>query len=125
MREIIFRAWDKNQNKMRLDILAIEITGGIHDNIYFREGKLLNQNDALLMQYTGLQDKNGKKIFEGDIHTVGEKIKAVVEWDKEKCSFISVEIGNKENKSSTLYGIFLGEIIGNIHENPELLTPNK
>ncbi|MBQ7014304.1 MAG: hypothetical protein IJN11_10395 [Oscillospiraceae bacterium] len=69
-------------------------------------------------QYTGLTDKNGKKIFEGDIITDGYGT-AVVKYNESKAAFyVEAVIG----------GEYLGEewdadikIIGNIHDNPELL----
>lgn len=68
-------------------------------------------------QYTGLTDKNGKKIFEGDIFRLPEKPKSkyVVEWDEQgggftifmdACGFYPKRI----------------EVIGNIHDNPELFN---
>ena len=72
-------------------------------------------------QYTGLTDKNGKKIFEGDIfaHPNKKKYKYVVDWIDDIASFSwfngdGVGFDNKEI-----------EIIGNIHDNPELLGGDK
>jgi uncharacterized phage protein (TIGR01671 family) len=68
-------------------------------------------------QYTGLNDKNGKRIFEGDIfaHPNNKKYKYVVSWIDDVASFSwfngdGMGFDNKEI-----------EIIGNIHDNPELL----
>jgi len=72
-------------------------------------------------EYTGLKDKNGKEIYEGDIghhyfYFDGKKIgyRGVVEWQGIK--FIVKEVGGT---SQDLHGGF--EVIGNIYENPELL----
>ena len=59
MREIKFRAWDKIGNKWFVDLpVCIQID---------REGELNCFNGGVIYQYTGLHDKNGKEIYEGDI----------------------------------------------------------
>lgn len=79
-------------------------------------------------QYTGLTDKNDKKIFEGDIAEVYLEIPylpsqpktinavGVVEFNTEKSSYYVVSTSGEE------YALcFVDEVIGNIHDNPELL----
>ena len=70
-------------------------------------------------QYTGLLDKNGVEIYEGDIYTQGDKnIKYVVVFKSAK--FAGKQVGN-ESLAGLSYWQDRIEVIGNIHENPELL----
>jgi len=76
-----------------------------------------NDEQVILMQYTGLHDKNGKEIFEGDIvvpfYTVaGYGSKQVVRWGIGAWEPFN---GNCDSDHTDRY-----EIIGNIHQNPEL-----
>ncbi|EKM3316284.1 hypothetical protein PUA00_003114 [Listeria monocytogenes] len=80
-------------------------------------------DDVVLMQYTGLKDKNGKKIFEGDIvnckffdRMVGD-IAGVINFID--CVWAVIDFKNK--RLYQLIDVDNIEIIGNIHENPELL----
>ena len=89
----------------------------------------LEDEDATIMQSTGLYDKNGKEVFEGDILEVTDKHSwlEVVSYSQEKAMFVTEEI-NREFKvpESPLYDLldstFLKfKVIGNIYKNPELL----
>ena len=75
-------------------------------------------------QYTGLTDKNGKKIFEGDIleHTVQPVIlvnRGVVNWDIKNARW-AMQLKTM-NPSFSMFDHNSYEVIGNIHDNPELL----
>ncbi len=119
MREIKFRAWDTETKEMFIGIDNIkEKYEGI---ILFDE--LLNPKKAgcpelEIMQFTGLKDKNGKEIFEGDI-LEGRKIKGEVRF-KDDCFMVFYDefgIGLKGfiNNEKPI------EVKGNKFENPELL----
>jgi len=114
VREIKFRAWNK--------IYEIMIPNGGWEGIYdFKDDVFIWQ------QFTGLKDKNGKEIYEGDIlewqTEDGEKVSgpSVVEyWEGDAC-FTETPILNGFSSSHTAWY----KIIGNIHENPEVLPSAK
>lgn len=121
MREIKFRAWDE---KTRAFIYRL---GHWDDNI-----NMLNLSEDLasvsgwpnliLMQYTGLKDKNGIEIFEGDILAVNNEPLYKVEWANHMSMFDLVKL---DGSGSSTDDMWLCEVIGNIYENPDLLETNK
>lgn len=133
MREIKFRAFDKQKLEMNTsgvlgcgssaDIMTIEFNGSINvQNAFGLDFGSRNPTfDApienfILMQFTGLKDKNGVEIYEGDINSdlgvvVWNDDYAAFQWQYEGLQLMEFEGGENE----------WCEIIGNIHENPELL----
>ena len=83
-------------------------------------GEVIGVDPETVGQYTGLTDKSGKKIFEGDIVTMpayaGGKHKAVVYFKNGKFAVDGSNYGFKDIAPKRM------EIIGNIHDNPELLS---
>ncbi|EHG8227963.1 hypothetical protein NO911_001627 [Listeria monocytogenes] len=84
-------------------------------------------DDVVLMQYTGLKDKNGKKIFEGDIvRNINGEYSYIGIVNKDRYTFYIKGVAPKDNYdfadvSDTVTGKSSLIVIGNIHENPEIL----
>ena len=138
MREIKFRVWEQLNGKMHyLDFALYEFSEGLNSHKFVlppnRQGlqnpyTMMNLDAVKVMQYTGINDSKGKEIYEGDIVKVN------------KLTFES-SAPLPENLTVTYYGGMFqffrgkeplmglhltylddGEIIGNIFENPELIT---
>lgn len=136
-RPIEFRVWSKKYNTY-FELSGIHYENGKIDGIFAISGILagipdvifLEPEDAVLEQSTGLKDKNGKEIYEGDIvsELVGDyrystAIKGVIEQYK---GGWAIRWGDIKNGYSQLYyEQTVCEIIGNVHENPELLEGEK
>ena len=142
MREIKFRAWDEGNKVMHFDFQFIRSGVEGNDWIIFISDKFplkkhetnpfTNPNPYFaqqlkVMQYTGLKDKNGKDIYEGDIllysgrDSCGRKVmsaKLKVVWENQGAWNIGTTWGHT---GEGFFDLFRAEIIGNIYENPELL----
>jgi uncharacterized phage protein (TIGR01671 family) len=143
MRELKFRIWDKQyknwiENSSSLHCYSnwtiCPFTGNLVDYVgtfngdheesftaspaadYYLEGtKFVKEPRYVIQQYTGLKDKNGNDIYEGDILTckyVDQEVTEAISYSEEYAAFTHGE-----------HALWLGEaeIIGNIFENPELL----
>lgn len=105
MREIKVRAWNNAQMWKPFDLYDNSVSKGIWPT------------GTILMQYTGLKDKNGKEIYEGDVVTGDLKGRLdVVVFDK-GCFLLRDRVQHYE---ATYWGDEI-EIKGNIYENPELI----
>lgn len=130
-----FRIWEKVSKHMHYNDFLITATGYIAalkpllhpDNTPYKDEFVFNQReldfdkDNVLMQCTGLQDKNGKLIYEGDIlfYKIGSiKCREVVKWSPERCGWIK---GYQDLSTYKKYH----EVLGNIYENPELIKDFK
>ncbi len=84
------------------------------------EGK--ERSDLILMQFTGLKDKNGKEIYEGDIVKTPAML-GEIEYRESEVGFKLVEMGNGYyGEDFHLHSPL--EVIGNIYENPDKLDPS-
>ena len=126
MRETKFRAWDKVNNLMIRNVCFISFE---HSDLCTDTGLRLRYTDeADLMQYTGLKDRNGKEIYEGDIVELSDydgcSDKASIEWGSGKYELSkTMSIGNFGGHDFNFLRNFMQvKIIGNIYENLALLT---
>ena len=110
MREIKFRAWKKSQKQMFYPTRAIHIID--------LPQVMLSKDEDVIMQFTGLFDKQGKEIYEGDILDCGQDPNAEVWWDEELGQF---SISTYHATLSLCDNLRNAKIKGNKYENPELL----
>lgn len=125
-----YRAWNKATKEMHEvdDIVSIDFEKKqiYVKTLFFNQLNHYVFDAVVLMQSTGLRDKNGKEIFEGDILKVTNLSSwlEVVSFNNNKAMFVSKEV-KREVEETPLYDlfntdIFEVEIIGNIYTNPEL-----
>ena len=135
MREIKFRAWDKIRENMiylidedsesiPIDVYTLELWNGGFQIIFYNsedDKTYYGEDQVILLQYTGLKDKNEKEIYEGDIvkqkhYSSDYKDREEVKWHRDNASFDPFNWGDYS------FAPCYCEVIGNIYENPELLN---
>jgi len=142
MREIKFRAWLKRDGILvEKPVMVYQIERCFHDAGTTLDGARcevrdfhgfsevlqgVDDGDIILMQYTGLKDKNGKEIYEGDIlwvkpimigNSTGE-----IRWSEKSFRFLFDNGTNWGLNDILLTNKHTIEIIGNIYENPDLAS---
>lgn len=143
MREIKFKVWDEESKKMYCGYDAIVTFSGFLEEVYVRNKNTVDELiDYKIMQYTGLKDKNGKEIYEGDIlkekHSKysnkppkksygvikreGCNCNLYVEWNFQD-RYEGEVFWNKDRLS--LHCASQYEVIGNVYENSNLLEGNR
>ena len=119
MREIKFKVWDRKHNRM-----SQSFSLGRDSNIVFNDrcicGVEITGNDFVYLQFTGLKDRNGKEIYEGDI------CKYLNIYTKNEIWVVAFEDAKFVLKKSPMrfdlgdVDIQCVEVLGNTYENPEL-----
>lgn len=138
-REIKIRAFNEETRKIDYDgnigsgsssrEILIDFKGRLTErNRYgLDDGVGITVSKLVIMQFTGLLDKNGKEIYEGDIYCVADNVTYEVRFitDESRETVCGFGLYNPKNKEAFIidtYAIKFGKVIGNIYENPELLT---
>ncbi len=124
MREIKFRAWDTNREEMVTEGAFIQVSGEGGYFVYHEDETVWEADDHIILQYIGLEDKDGKEIYEGDICRVTEP-------DTQYHDGFEY-VGDVRYAHNRFYvhcpeyhpefRVHQYEVIGNLYENPKLIS---
>lgn len=119
MRELKFRVWDESDGRMKP---VLSLSEKCCDVPLPRFPYTETIHGFKIMQFTGLQDKNAKDIYEGDILKIDNwSCFFKVVWDNWYAKFIVKKIQTGAGRKMDYIPVKESEVIGNIYENPELL----
>lgn len=126
-RTIKFRAWDAEKSEMIFDVAVLSEKSTLRqytgNEIYIHPKSPI----YTLMQFTGLPDRDGKEIYEGDIYQVAGnmvyEIKFIteLEYEEKTSGFGMRPIHSPDAWIIDTFALEHGKVIGNVYENPELL----
>lgn len=112
-RQIKFRAWHPEDKVMVYDLNSLRLFHGV-----------LCQDDYEVMQFTGVQDKHGKDIFEGDILKIDNDGEIYTTYVRYEQGTLAIDVIGQEYNYTSLGWIDDWcelKVIGNIHENPGMI----
>lgn len=117
-----FRAWDKLNNEMYV-VEQINFDCGEFESIGYGITNLRGADKIELMQSTGLCDKEGTEVFEGDIlhHQIQTEYTFIVKYDKDKGRWYGDGLSRTYRIGITKEFLPYYKVIGNIYENQEIL----
>jgi uncharacterized phage protein (TIGR01671 family) len=119
MKLIKYRAWDKEEGKF----VSFQFVGNNDDGYGAINSETGRQVE--LQEFTGLKDKNGKEIYEGDILKDTFAQVHEIRWVQEEGNLKAVfRDGSDYDQYRHFKDIRVMEVIGNIYEMPELLSPS-
>lgn len=125
MREIKFRAWSKRGAGMSSCADFAEWIRQYQLTPHFQPHEHFDPKNAVVMQFTGLKDKNGKEIYEGDVVTWQgvNDVRGEAYFERGRFLVRNHYVTHYDDPSDAFgEGAKTLEVIGNIYENPELLT---
>ncbi len=132
-RPLKFRAWDDTKKEwtfnIKVNINITESVGSRTGNIWMKSARKFHK--VVIEQYTGLKDMHGKEIYEGDIvfdkrcriytGLPSDNHTYIVKWEERIATFVLYHTGKYSNSFVMFKDYKDLEVIGNVHENPELL----
>lgn len=129
MREIKFRAWHIEREKMFcVESLQLEDEYYVlNDGDIYSDAFSVKKSDIQLMQFIGIQDKSGREVYEGDIIQYGTPptYQSSIFWSPQDFGFVTYnELLGEYTGLSFFTGYKNFKVIGNVHQNPELLEQN-